>query len=67
LTDPAPSWMTLRHAKVANRTVADEYFARHRKVESLYQQGKPLPADTIGPAWHAYAANTMLTNMRNAD
>ncbi|GAB3865633.1 hypothetical protein ACFPIJ_24980 [Dactylosporangium cerinum] len=31
------------------RTVADEYFAVTEKVESLYQQGKPLPADTIGP------------------
>jgi site-specific recombinase XerD len=41
--------MTLRYAKIANRTVADEYFAVTEKVESLYQQGKPLPADTIGP------------------
>jgi site-specific recombinase XerD len=41
--------MTLRYAKIANRTVADEYFAVTEKVEALYQQGKPLPADTIGP------------------
>ncbi|MEU3458294.1 tyrosine-type recombinase/integrase [Micromonospora sp. NPDC006766] len=41
--------MTLRYAKIANRTVADEYFAVTEKVESLYQQGKPLPADAIGP------------------
>jgi site-specific recombinase XerD len=41
--------MTLRYAKIANRTAADEYFAVTEKVESLYQQGKPLPADTIGP------------------
>jgi site-specific recombinase XerD len=41
--------MTLRYAKIANRTVADEYFAVTEKVESLYQQGQPLPADTIGP------------------
>jgi len=41
--------MTLRYAKIANRTVADEYFAVTEKVESLYQQGKPLPANTIGP------------------
>ena len=41
--------MTLRYAKIANRTVADEYFAVTEKVESLYQQDKPLPADTIGP------------------
>jgi len=41
--------MTLRYAKIANRTVADEYFAVTEKVEALYQQGHPLPADTIGP------------------
>ena len=41
--------MTLRYAKIANRTVADEYFAVTEKVEALYHQGKPLPADTIGP------------------
>jgi site-specific recombinase XerD len=41
--------MTLRYAKIANRTVADEYFAVTAKVEALYGQHKPLPADTIGP------------------
>ncbi|WP_197698238.1 hypothetical protein [Micromonospora viridifaciens] len=41
--------MTLRYAKIANRTVADEYFAVTKMVESLYQQGKPLPADAIMP------------------
>jgi site-specific recombinase XerD len=41
--------MTLRYAKIANRTVADEYFAVTEKVEALYQQGNPLPADAIGP------------------
>jgi hypothetical protein len=41
--------MTLRYAKIANRTVADEYFAVTEKVEALYQQGNPLPADLIGP------------------
>jgi site-specific recombinase XerD len=39
--------MTLRYAKIADRTVADEYFAVTQKVEALYQQ--PLPADLIGP------------------
>src|SRR4029453_10589768 len=29
--------------------VADEYFAVTEKVEALYRQGNPLPADTIGP------------------
>jgi site-specific recombinase XerD len=40
--------MTLRYAKIANRTVADEYFAVTEKVEALYGQ-TALPADTIGP------------------
>jgi hypothetical protein len=42
--------MTLRYAKIANRTVADEYFAVTEKVEALYGQQAALPADTIGPA-----------------
>lgn len=41
--------MTLRYAKIANRTVADEYFAVTDKVEALYGQAPVLPADTIGP------------------
>ena len=41
--------MTLRYAKIANRTVADEYFAVTAKVEALYGQHNPLPADLIGP------------------
>ncbi len=41
--------MTLRYAKIANRTVADEYFAVTDKVDALYDQARPLPADTIGP------------------
>jgi hypothetical protein len=40
--------MTLRYAKIANRTVADEYFAVTEKVEALYGQTS-LPADAIGP------------------
>ncbi|HZV24835.1 MAG TPA: tyrosine-type recombinase/integrase, partial [Acidothermaceae bacterium] len=40
--------MTLRYAKIANRTVADEYFAVTTKVEALYGQQPSLPADTIG-------------------
>jgi hypothetical protein len=38
-----------RYAKIANRTVADEYFAVTEKVEALYGQGKPLPANLAGP------------------
>jgi hypothetical protein len=41
--------MTLRYAKIANRTVADEYFAVTEKVDALYEQAKHLPADALGP------------------
>jgi site-specific recombinase XerD len=41
--------MTLRYAKIANRTVADEYFAVTDKVDALYAEAPGLPADAIGP------------------
>ena len=41
--------MTLRYAKIASRTVADEYFAVTEKVEALYGQPAQLPADAVGP------------------
>jgi site-specific recombinase XerD len=41
--------MTLRYAKIANRTVADEYFAVTDKVDALYGHAAVLPADAIGP------------------
>jgi site-specific recombinase XerD len=41
--------MTLRYAKIAARTVADEYFAVTDQVDALYAQADPLPADAIGP------------------
>jgi len=41
--------MTLRYAKIASRTVADEYFAVSEKVEALYGQAAQLPADAAGP------------------
>jgi len=41
--------MTLRYAKIASRTVADEYFAVTEKAEALYGQPPVLPADAIGP------------------
>ena len=41
--------MTLRYAKIANRTVADEYFAVTDQVDALYATAEPLPADLIGP------------------
>jgi site-specific recombinase XerD len=41
--------MTLRYAKIAARTVADEYFAVTDQVDALYAHADPLPADAIGP------------------
>ena len=41
--------MTLRYAKIASRTVADEYFAVSEKAEALYGQPAQLPADAAGP------------------
>jgi site-specific recombinase XerD len=41
--------MTLRYAKIASRTVADDYFAVSEKVEALYGQPAQLPADAAGP------------------
>jgi hypothetical protein len=41
--------MTLRYAKIASRTVADEYFAVTAKVEALYDNPPALPASAAGP------------------
>jgi site-specific recombinase XerD len=41
--------MTLRYAKIASRTVADQYFAVSEKAEALYGQPAQLPADAAGP------------------
>ena len=41
--------MTLRYAKIANRTVAEEYFAVTDKVDALYGHPRTLPADALGP------------------
>ncbi len=40
--------MTLVYARIADRTVADEYFAVTEKVEALYGQPRHLPADAEG-------------------
>ena len=40
--------MTLVYARIADRTVADEYFKVSEKVEALYDQPKALPADAEG-------------------
>ena len=50
--------MTLHYAKIASRTVADEYFAVTGKVEALYGQAPVLPADARPPRWPGCAANT---------
>jgi site-specific recombinase XerD len=40
--------MTMVYAKIANRTVADEYFNVSEKVEALYDAPKELPATAEG-------------------
>lgn len=40
--------MTLVYARIADRTVSDEYFAVSEKVEALYDAPKELPAEAEG-------------------
>lgn len=40
--------MTMTYAKIADKTVAEEYFAVSQKVEALYEPA-PLPAEAEGP------------------
>jgi integrase len=40
--------MTMTYARIADRTVADEYHAVSEKVEALYAQPRTLPADAEG-------------------
>jgi hypothetical protein len=40
--------MTLVYARIADRTVADEYFAVSEKVEALYTRPRELPAEAEG-------------------
>lgn len=40
--------MTMVYARIADRTVANEYFAVSEKVEALYDQPKELPAEAEG-------------------
>lgn len=42
--------MTMTYARIADRTVADEYFAVSAKVEALYDAPRQLPAGAEGPA-----------------
>ncbi len=50
--------MTMVYARIADRVVAEEYFAVTKKVESLYADNAPavLPADAAGPAMRALRA-----------
>ena len=41
--------MTMIYARIADRTVADEYFAVTEKVEALYDQPRQLASDDEGP------------------
>ncbi len=41
--------MRLVYAKIANRTVAEEYFTVAEKVDALYASPAQLPADDLGP------------------
>ena len=40
--------MTMVYARIADKTVADEYFAITEKVEALYDQPRQLPSDDEG-------------------
>lgn len=40
--------MTMVYARIADKTVAEEYFAVTEKVEALYDQPRRLPADEEG-------------------
>jgi site-specific recombinase XerD len=41
--------MTMIYARIADKTVAEEYFSVTEKVEALYDQPPQLPADDEGP------------------
>ena len=41
--------MTIRYARIANKTVADEYHAVSEKVEALYAAAPALDAEVEGP------------------
>jgi integrase len=56
--------MTIRYARIANRTVADEYHAVSAKVEALYAQPSTLDANAEGPTMRRVRAehHRMLAN-----
>jgi len=49
--------MTMTYARIADRTVADEYFAVSEKIEALYEPAA-LPADAEGPHMRNLRAET---------
>jgi hypothetical protein len=49
--------MTMTYARIADRTVAEEYFALSEKVEALYT-ADPLPAAAEGPNMRRLRAET---------
>jgi integrase len=49
--------MTLTYARIADRTIADEYFRVTTAVEATYQPGAPPHADTAGPIMTGLAAD----------
>lgn len=52
--------MTMVYARIADRTVADEYFAVTEKVEALYSSARPpvLPAEDEGANMRRLRAET---------
>jgi integrase len=56
--------MTIRYARIANHTVADEYHAVSAKVEALYAEAPVLGADAEGPTMRRVRAehHRMLAN-----
>ena len=56
--------MTIRYARIANHTVADEYHAVSAKVEALYADAPVLGADAEGPTMRRVRAehHRMLAN-----
>jgi len=56
--------MTIRYARIANRTVADEYHAVSAKVEALYAEPPVLDAGVEGPTMRRVRADhhRMLAN-----
>jgi hypothetical protein len=49
-------YLTQVYARIADRTVADEYFSVSEKVEALYDQPPQLPADAEGAEMRKFRA-----------